>query len=354
MVNTQTGGKGEWALLEAHVPGCTPEPIGILLCDLDRNYLHVRTRKRWWDILPDEDASEIWQEFADDLEQRAQEMGSLELLDWLETTASHTLQISKRQSIQILVVETTLDSLFRQHVCAPENSQPPLRIEDPLSLNTPPGGPQPKSPGRALERKSGSSLRTRFTVAALLACVCAKVTLSHGPSHWVRKPVPKAAHEVPETKSDQSILVLVSSGLGYQPSLPNFDLLAKASPNQRSIGKRPSISRQRRRQFNTQSLVLHHPVRVHQMPPPPLHIAVAANPAEPILARSRLITSLLEPPRFQRRHNRFVRVLAVIGSPFRMLASNSPLAADARQIDKIPFDSPSSLILCPSLGERLA
>ena len=327
MVNSQTGSNGEWALLEAHVPGRTPEPIGILLCDFSRDCLRVRMRQQWWDVLPDDDSSEIWQEFAQDLEQRAREVGAVELLDWLETTASHTLRLGERHLIRIVAVETTLDALFRQYVSAAEGgSQATLTTQEPMHL-TIRTDRELTSRGDTLEQKSGSSLRTRFTVAALAACVTAEVLLSHGPSGWVRKRESKAERQVRGTRADTSILLPISSGLAYPPRLSTFDLLANPPSKQRRIQSRAAVAR-RHRQFKPHYVALNRRrFRVPEFAPPFLHIAVAGNASAPTVVPASLITPLPQPPQFKRRHNRFLHVLAVIATPFRMLASRQPSRA---------------------------
>jgi hypothetical protein len=132
MIALQTEKNGEWALLEAHLPGRPPEPIRILLRDAKKNRLHTRLKDRWWDIFPEDEDSEVWRELADDLEQRATEVGSAEIFDWLQTTASHCLQISARRTIRIFDVKTTLNSFFHQHICTSEGaSRTALIVEFP-------------------------------------------------------------------------------------------------------------------------------------------------------------------------------------------------------------------------------
>jgi hypothetical protein len=103
---------GEWAFLEAHLPGCASELIGILLREADRDQLHVRLRPAWWSALDDDGEAELWRELAEDLEQQAREMGAARVLEWLESTASHTIQISRRQEIRLTTAQATLDHLY--------------------------------------------------------------------------------------------------------------------------------------------------------------------------------------------------------------------------------------------------
>jgi hypothetical protein len=92
----------------------SPEPVGILLTDSTNN-LYVRMRPDWCGVVPD-DEIEIWCEVAEDLKEKGRELGAVQVLDWLENTASHVLQIGVRHEVHFLDIEATLRSLFRQYV----------------------------------------------------------------------------------------------------------------------------------------------------------------------------------------------------------------------------------------------
>ena len=112
---------GEWALLSVHLPGMSPEPVGILLTDSTNN-LCVQMRCDWCGVVPD-DEIEIWCQVADDLKEKGRELGAVQVLDWLENTASHVLQIGVRHEVQFLDIEATLRSLFRQYVAISAEKQ---------------------------------------------------------------------------------------------------------------------------------------------------------------------------------------------------------------------------------------
>src|SRR4051795_2372060 len=112
----QISERGEWALLEAHWPGCAPAPIGILLRERSRDRLHVKVCPKWCSQLPDLEEADLWRELAEDLEQQAQEEGAGRVLDWLESTTSHVIRISTRQEIPLTTAAATLDHLYQQHL----------------------------------------------------------------------------------------------------------------------------------------------------------------------------------------------------------------------------------------------
>jgi hypothetical protein len=66
-------------------------------------------------MLPD-DEIEIWLAMGQDLEQRAGDIGGARLLDWLEDTASHALQIGARERVEVPDAQKVVDELYRRHI----------------------------------------------------------------------------------------------------------------------------------------------------------------------------------------------------------------------------------------------
>jgi hypothetical protein len=115
LVISQSVQTGEWALLSAYVPGRPPEPVGILLRD-QTDGLHVKLRTDWSGFIVDEDEIEIWSVMGQDLQQKGEEIGGAWLLDWLEDTASHVLQIGARERVEVSDAQTIVGELYRRHV----------------------------------------------------------------------------------------------------------------------------------------------------------------------------------------------------------------------------------------------
>jgi hypothetical protein len=104
----------EWALLMAQLPTQDCSPAGVLLVDAASNELHVK-------LIPEltganEEAAEFWRELPHDLRERSRTVGGQQVLDWLETTASHLIRLGSRHSIEVANPPETLDLLYRQHV----------------------------------------------------------------------------------------------------------------------------------------------------------------------------------------------------------------------------------------------
>lgn len=104
---------GEWALLEAYLPGKIPERIGLILRDASRNALSVRIRPGW---SARDDESEMWQNLAADLERMASDIGSCETMEWLESSASQAIRLSARHSIEFADPEIAFDTLYAEHI----------------------------------------------------------------------------------------------------------------------------------------------------------------------------------------------------------------------------------------------
>jgi hypothetical protein len=120
MSDPQTTRPGEWTLLVAQMPERPPLRIGVFFADIGADRLYMRLKQDWWTDFSNQDDAEVWRELAEDLEHRAQEMGAIRFLDWLQDTASHTLSITARQPISFRDPEITLAILFQQHILAAE------------------------------------------------------------------------------------------------------------------------------------------------------------------------------------------------------------------------------------------
>lgn len=104
----------EWALLMAQLPGKAPLSAGILLLDPGSDELHIK-------LLPevsgaDQEVNEFWRELPQHLMERSQAVGGRRVLDWLETSASHLVQLGPCTPLQTANPEEALELLYRRHV----------------------------------------------------------------------------------------------------------------------------------------------------------------------------------------------------------------------------------------------
>jgi phage repressor protein C with HTH and peptisase S24 domain len=86
----------------------------VLLEDSEGGRLHVRLRRDWSEIAPEE--AEVLGELAADLEQKAGELGARTLLEQLEDSLSNVLRISPPRETMVADFDRALARLYAQHV----------------------------------------------------------------------------------------------------------------------------------------------------------------------------------------------------------------------------------------------
>jgi hypothetical protein len=111
----------------ARLPGQEGSSAGVLLLDSASDELYVR-------LTPElagahEEASEFWRELSHDLMERSRTVGGKQVLDWLETTASHLIQLGSRHSIKAEYPQETMNLLYRQHVTCDLEAERPIQQE---------------------------------------------------------------------------------------------------------------------------------------------------------------------------------------------------------------------------------
>lgn len=91
-------------------------PAGVLLLDRGTNALHVRMRRDWETVAPEE--SDVLDALQDDLELKAAEMGGARVIATLSDTLSNALQISEPRQVMVENFDRALARLYREHVDA--------------------------------------------------------------------------------------------------------------------------------------------------------------------------------------------------------------------------------------------
>ncbi len=105
----------DWMLVLICAPGMEPEPAGVLLLDRASNQLSIRLKP--FIAQTDKGILEVWQDLAADLDSKARLYGGAEVLEWIESTASHTFRVSDRQVFESADdLRTTLQQLYIEHV----------------------------------------------------------------------------------------------------------------------------------------------------------------------------------------------------------------------------------------------
>ncbi|HEY6347525.1 MAG TPA: DUF3037 domain-containing protein [Bryobacteraceae bacterium] len=97
-------------ILRFALPNGEVFPIGVLIYDPAADRLHVRIRPGW-KSLPEEQG-EILNSLADDLKRKVDQLGALQVIQWLEDRLSNALQISERHELASADPESELDKLY--------------------------------------------------------------------------------------------------------------------------------------------------------------------------------------------------------------------------------------------------
>lgn len=102
-------------VLSVDLPGQGSIPAGVILHDTAANGLHVRLR-RDWEVIADEEDTEVLAELADDLENKAAEFGAAKFLRTLEDSLSNTVRISEPRDVLVEDFPRALERHYRQTV----------------------------------------------------------------------------------------------------------------------------------------------------------------------------------------------------------------------------------------------
>jgi SOS-response transcriptional repressor LexA len=103
-----------YSLLLVELPGREPVAAGILLEDPALDRVHIRLRRDWDRLAPEE--SEVLSGLEDELSAQAASAGAARFFANLEDTLSHTVRVSERRDVMVEDYRRALGRLYRQHV----------------------------------------------------------------------------------------------------------------------------------------------------------------------------------------------------------------------------------------------
>src|SRR4029077_13907931 len=90
-MSVATTHRASLSLLQLGLPGSQPVCVGVLLLDPVSNRLHLRMRRDWVDIAPEE--AEVLGLLEEDLAAKSAELGATSLMEHLEESLSNALTI---------------------------------------------------------------------------------------------------------------------------------------------------------------------------------------------------------------------------------------------------------------------
>ena len=105
---------GLYSVLSVALPGTGPESAGILLVDPASGRAWVRFRPDLGTL--SEEDEEYLNILAEDIAAKADELGGIALLDWLEENASNFLRVSDRETVAVDSFDRALTRLYRRHI----------------------------------------------------------------------------------------------------------------------------------------------------------------------------------------------------------------------------------------------
>jgi len=105
---------GRLSLLSLERPGQGAVPAGILLEDPSKDALHIRLRRDWADLAPEE--AEVLSELEDGLKSEAVEQGAAKLMARFEDTLSNGLLVTDRRDVMVEDFDRALGRFYREHI----------------------------------------------------------------------------------------------------------------------------------------------------------------------------------------------------------------------------------------------
>lgn len=301
----------EWACLEAHLAGGCAERIGIVLLENSSDLLYVKVRPYWWMGLLDAEMGEIWQELPEDLTKRACAMGGKTFFDWLQNSCCHAIRVSPPQSLRVGQIEAALDQIYRTHVDRSE----PAHALDQIARRGP--GAVSSRDHCPVRLTNSGKLRSWGKVWLMQGAAAASLFLT-ATIVGLHSDEPLTRNHPSVIRTMEDIRLPFDSGFRYRPVQLQLDSLEE--PHRRHSRPRKKHPRApvvwqhliQPRTFtrsNTELAVL-------AAPPPCCDLnAETKAPVESVLA--------FEPelPEFRPRHRKLIRIMAVVATPFRFLAS---------------------------------
>jgi len=108
----------QFSIVQMDLPGQGLVNLGVLVQDSQSDALRLRFRRDLETLDPKAEAEdlEVLSALAEDLEQKAREMGAEALFEYLEGTLSTSVRITDRESVLVEDFGRAVDRLYRKHV----------------------------------------------------------------------------------------------------------------------------------------------------------------------------------------------------------------------------------------------
>ena len=107
---------GKFSVVQAEAPDQGLVNVGVLLEDPETDSLRLRIRRDLESLAEDEEGLEVLEALAQDLDQKAREMGAEKLFEYLESNLSNAIRITDREEVLVDDFDRALDRLYRKNV----------------------------------------------------------------------------------------------------------------------------------------------------------------------------------------------------------------------------------------------
>jgi SOS-response transcriptional repressor LexA len=107
---------GRYSVVQAETPQQGVVNIGVLLEEPLSDSLRLRFRRDLPSLIEEQEDREVLEDLADDLAQKAQEMGAGKLFEYLESTLSGAIRVTDREEVLVEDFPRALDRLYLQNV----------------------------------------------------------------------------------------------------------------------------------------------------------------------------------------------------------------------------------------------
>ena len=106
---------GRYAVVQVQTPEHGTVNLGVLLQDPATDSLRLRIRRDLESLVAEEDL-DVLAGLAQDLDDKAREMGAAKLFEYLEDTLSDSIRITEREEVLVDDFDRTVDRLYRKNV----------------------------------------------------------------------------------------------------------------------------------------------------------------------------------------------------------------------------------------------
>lgn len=105
-----------YSMVQAETPEQGLVNLGILLEDPETDSLRLRFRRDLESLADDEEDQEVLEALAEDLAQKAHEMGAAKLFQYLESNISNAIRVTDREEVLVEDFRRALDRLYLKYV----------------------------------------------------------------------------------------------------------------------------------------------------------------------------------------------------------------------------------------------